>query len=144
MEEIWKEYKTHKTHFRVSNLGNVEVLKWNTRKDLENIVFIDDRGRRCIGSKKFPVYLVVDRLFNGEKPKWMNVHHKDENKLNDRLDNLVRMSTNEHMKEHLTGKPSRNSGHTPWNKGLTKDTDNRVKSYGIRCSETLYKKYHTA
>lgn len=27
-------------------------------------------------------------------------------------------------------------GHTPWNKGLTKETDNRVKQYGISCSKT--------
>lgn len=100
MEEIWKEYKTYNRYgninklIKVSNLGNATGYI----KNKEVFVEIKKDGRRTIAN--IPIYILVDKLFNGPLPKGYIVHHKDHNKLNDNLDNLERLTISEHMKIH--------------------------------------------
>ena len=88
MKEEWKEYKTQRLCFKVSNLGNVDGAEVTIKKD----------GRRHVGNK--PIYKLVDTLFRGDLPKGMIVHHIDFNKLNDSLDNLQRITRAEHAAIH--------------------------------------------
>ena len=100
MEEIWKEYKTYDRHgninkdLRISNLGNAEG--YYRGKKVEVKVKLD--GRRTIAN--LPIYILVDKLFRGELPTGYVVHHEDFNKLNDTLNNLVRITISRHMEIH--------------------------------------------
>ena len=100
MEEIWKEYKTQKTDIEVSNYGNIRGKKYFGIKFDESLITIKN-GRRYLIN--YPIFRLVWLVFNGEKPKGYVVHHKDHNKLNDKLDNLVLMTIAEHASHHHTG-----------------------------------------
>lgn len=134
MEEIWKPYiivnhnqygaEWIRTDIEISNYGNVRG------KMFKHIVFTEDmitviNGRRCI--LKTPIYHFVWTVFNGPVPKGYAIHHKDHNKLNDRLDNLILMTRSEHSIHHgknqsleqrikhsndMKGRPSCNKGKT--------------------------------
>lgn len=105
MEEIWKEIKRYtgpykanlQTNIKVSNLGNAEG-EMNYKKHEITI----KKGRRYFGC--YPIYTLVWEAFNGPIPKGYVIHHKDHNKLNDRLDNLQLMTNGEHTKHHHTNK----------------------------------------
>lgn len=114
MEEIWKEYKTYghnyngvtwiRSDIQISNFGNVKGNKWNEKSFNENMIKINSKGRRCLGTYQNSIYLLVWEVFNGPVPEGYCIHHKDHNKLNDRLDNLELMTKAEHAKHHSTGK----------------------------------------
>lgn len=57
------------------------------------------RGRPVF--KKMSVHRIMAHTFYGYKPE-MDVHHKDENKMNNCLSNLVYLTRSEHMKLHMT------------------------------------------
>ena len=106
MEEIWmpviKYLKRGKgialyNFYYVSNLGNIKGHVYHFKKFDENVIQIIN-GRRCMGWK--PIYAMVDRLFRGPVPEGYVVHHSDFNKLNDNLDNLVRVTPSEHCAIH--------------------------------------------
>ena len=97
MIEEWRIYKTNKTDIEVSNFGNVRGIKWNEQPLNIHI----KNGRRYLNG--IPVFKLVDFVFNGPLPKGFVVHHIDENKLNDKLNNLKRMSKNEHVSFHMKG-----------------------------------------
>lgn len=99
-KEEWRTYKTTKACFEVSNYGNVrgEILN----KPIT--VIINKNGRRCINNQMYCIYRFVWTLFNGPVPKGYVIHHIDHNKQNDRLDNLMLMTNEEHMKHHATGR----------------------------------------
>ena len=100
--EIWRPYKQYRgngkgvlvTDIEISNWGNVRPGKANVfdGKPYEGKHEVDER--MMIGKKW--IYRLVDLLFNGELPEGYVIHHKDHNKLNDRLDNLQRLTTAEH------------------------------------------------
>lgn len=100
MEEIWKEYKTYDRHgninkdLRISNLGNAEGYYRGKKVEVE--IKLD--GRRTIAN--LPIYVLVDKLFRGKLPQGQVIHHGDFNKLNDSLDNLIRMTISRHMEIH--------------------------------------------
>lgn len=110
MKEIWKTYKIRNKTFEISNLGNVkgETNVYNDR------TYLGDRHSRVS-----LLYIIVDFLFRGPLPKGYCIHHIDGNKRNDSLDNLQRITIEEHTKIHhknnntisqkisqaLTGKP---------------------------------------
>lgn len=108
MTEIWKEYKTYyrsgriRSNFMVSNFGNVKGELYNDKK-LE--ITINKKGRRCLSNAhSAQIFILVWTSFNGPIPKGYCVHHIDENKLNDRLDNLMLLTNAEHMSLHKKGK----------------------------------------
>ena len=126
--EVWKDIKGYEGLYQVSNLGRVKSL---ARKHILRIWGKDclrKQPERILKQWKRSSYLLVDlwkdgkrdvqsvhhlvfNTFNGENVGDFFIHHKDENKFNNNLDNLELMSVLEHNRLHHGGKPS-------WNKGL--------------------------
>ena len=96
MEEIWKNVKEY-DNYQISNFGNVR----NKIRMKEVIPFVSKQGYKRVNlwknnkSKKFSVHRLVWETFNGIVPDGLQVNHIDENKLNNRLDNLNLMTHTE-------------------------------------------------
>lgn len=129
MEEIWKQYVTRFTNIEISNLGNVKGTKYNGKPFTEDLISINNKGRKCVGSA--PIFHLVWLVFNGKKPSGYDIHHIDGNKLNDRLDNLQLIDHGEHSRHHNIGKE------------LTDETKQKIKdkrALQVFSDETLKKK----
>lgn len=103
MEEIWKDKKDYEGLYQVSNWGRAKSLDRYIKGKGHSLQF--KKGRILKPMKDNNGYLKV-RLCNGEKSKTFNLHrlvaeaflpnpdnlpqvnHKDENKLNNSVDNL--------------------------------------------------------
>ena len=92
MEEIWKPIKGYESLYEVSNLGRVKSLKWGKerilRTDKSNngylrVVLCKD-GKK----KKYLVHRLVCESFLPNSNNLPEVNHKDENKTNNKVDNL--------------------------------------------------------
>lgn len=73
---------------------------------LNNKVFKVNNGylRVCYKGSKYDLHRLVAIAYGDKDIKGMEVHHKDENKLNNDIDNLEIMSKSEHIILHNTGK----------------------------------------
>lgn len=58
---------------------------------------------RMEGNNKKPLHLLIWEKVFGKRPKGYHVHHKDFDKINNSLDNLVLLSSTEHKKIHTSG-----------------------------------------
>jgi hypothetical protein len=89
--EVWKPITGYE-HYQVSNLGNVRNKKGELKKPSISdwgyrTVVLHDRGRR---SHNLLVCILVCNAFNSSKPfAGAKCRHLDDNKLNDRWDNLA-------------------------------------------------------
>ena len=63
---------------------------------------LDRDGYRMIGVKKFyeAEHRIVWKRHKGPIPKGMDIHHKDEDRLNNNIDNLELLSKAEHTRMH--------------------------------------------
>lgn len=66
-------------------------LKINCSKGYKNV---------CINRREVAVHVLLYETFIGDIPEGYVIHHKDFNKLNNSLDNLVCLSNGEHTKLH--------------------------------------------
>lgn len=88
MKEIWKDVPGYEGRYEVSNIGNVR----NPRKTLKKSVkwngyeFVGLLTQRKVKLKY--VHRLVWEAFNGPISEGLEVNHKDENKLNNTLENL--------------------------------------------------------
>ena len=95
MEEIWKDIKIE--NYQISNLGNVRnslsgrLLK--SRVNHNGYLRIGLGGHKQ--QKWFFVHRLVYETFIGPIPEGMQVNHIDENKTNNRVDNLNLMTPKE-------------------------------------------------
>lgn len=113
MEEIWKDIKDYEGVYQVSNFGNVKSFKkkehilkqW--KRSSYFLVDLWKNGKRDIRS----IHHLVYETFNNRQTGGFFIHHKDENKDNNRLDNLELVSCLEHNRIHFLGKKG-------WKKGL--------------------------
>ena len=126
--EIWKDILGYEGKYQVSNKGRVKSVKRERHCRIKgNIIATMSVPEKILKPWKRSCYLLVD-LWNNSKrdirsihvlvyetfvnkiKNGMMIHHKDENKLNNSVDNLEMLSCKTHNKIHHGGKPS-------WNKG---------------------------
>lgn len=97
--EIWKPVKGFEDYYQVSNLGRIK----NSRKILKT--YINNSGYECIDftvnkvRTKHLVHRVVCMTFLPNENEHPEVNHKDEDKLNNSLENLEWCSRS-HNKQH--------------------------------------------
>lgn len=98
MEEIWKDIKGYEGYYQVSNLGNVRSLdrkigsrilkgrgvKAVTDKDGYLMAHLSRNGKATY----FRIHRLVAISFIQNKENLKEINHKDENKTNNRVDNL--------------------------------------------------------
>lgn len=125
----WKDIKGYEGKYQVSDVGLVRSVE-RTRKcrikgnktaimkvpekllkqwRRSNYLLVDlwNDAKRDVRS----VHVLVFEAFKEPVKKGFFVHHKDENKLNNSVENLEMVSCTTHNRIHHAGKPS-------WNKGL--------------------------
>lgn len=93
--EIWKDIKGFEGLYQVSNLGNVRSLKYRNQKLVKNLTpQTNNHGYKVVGlgengKTKFAlVHRLVATAFIDNPNNYPVVNHKDENPLNNRVDNL--------------------------------------------------------
>lgn len=117
--EIWKSIKTKQSDLEVSNLGNVRGIKYGGHPIDVKLL----KGRKCLSiAPRSSIHRLVWKLFGGTLPKGYVIHHINEIKSDDRICNLIILPNGVHTNLHHKNKEA-------WNKGLTKDTDERVNKY---------------
>lgn len=97
MEEVWKDVSGYEGFYRISNLGRIKSLKPGTRikdksgyltpsvrEDGYNIVTLYKNRSR----KKWLVHRLVALHFVDNPKGYPHINHMDENKSNNRADNL--------------------------------------------------------
>jgi hypothetical protein len=95
MIEIWKDIPNYEGLYQASNLGNIKSLNYNhTKKEKILKTRLDTRGYEIIelrnkGKRGFHrVHRLVAQAFIPNPDNYPQINHKDENKLNNCVDNL--------------------------------------------------------
>ena len=141
--EVWKDILGYSGKYQVSNKGNVKSVarKRTCRVNGGTIAemkvpekILKKWKRSCYflvdlwnGSKRDTrsVHILVYEAFVGKIKKGMMIHHKDENKLNNDVENLEMLSCLTHNRIHHGGKPS-------WNKGKKTPPEVHQKAWATR------------
>lgn len=108
MEEIWKTVKDYEGLYEVSNLGRVKSLKrkWCKGQILKGSPIPNPKisylGVSLSNIERLTKYIhiLVYEAFVGQIPKGYDVHHKNHNPLDNRLENLELLKESEHCKEN--------------------------------------------
>ena len=98
-EEIWKPIKAYEGLYEVSNLGKVRALTFHNNKVLKNKITVlkqrigkDGRKRITLYKNKkpktFQVHRLVAQAFIPKLDNLPEVNHKNENPLDNRVENL--------------------------------------------------------
>jgi hypothetical protein len=124
--EVWKDIPSFEGHYKVSSFGNVKSLKrgketlMKKQKDGGGYLTIC----ACKNSKQntIRIHIAVAMAFHGHKPDGTHkivVDHIDNNKLNNRADNLKLITQRENASKDRKGGASKFVGVT-WNKKMNK------------------------
>jgi hypothetical protein len=126
--EIWKDIPNYEGHYQVSSFGDVKSIARNTTK---GGVLKKDKGTngylqvvlyKCGNRKRFTVHQLVAMAFLGHVPDGTSkivVDHKDNNKLNNRADNLQLIPHRENASKDKKGFTSKFIG-VSWDKNMNK------------------------
>lgn len=95
MEEIWKDIKGFEGRYMISNLGRVKSMKYRHHNKVEILKedFKFGYKRVCLFTKdgkrkRIRVHRLVAQAFIPNPNNYSIINHKDENKENNRADNL--------------------------------------------------------
>lgn len=90
MKEIWKNITDYEELYQISNLGNIKNTKRNKikKKTINKDGYYVAKLSKNNIKKVFLVHRLVAKEFVKNKNNYNIVNHKDENKLNNRADNL--------------------------------------------------------
>jgi len=111
VSENWLPIKGYEGRYAVSDRGNVLSMTWgntNLPKILKAglsrgyaSVFLYDENHQA---RRFTVHRLVMEAFAGERPKGMQINHKNGIKADNRLENLEYCTNSQNMKHaHATG-----------------------------------------
>ena len=104
--EQWKDIAGYEEDYQVSSFGEVRSLKWNKQKILKpglvkgykNVVFLKDKVR--INHR---VHVLVAEAFLGQRPKSLVIDHKDNNQLNNKVENLQYVTIRQNLTKDKKG-----------------------------------------
>ena len=92
IKEIWKDKKDYKGHYQVSNCGRVKSIKFGKERILKLIPnrygYLQVTLCKNNIKKVYKVHRLVAEAFIDNPDNLPCVNHKDENKLNNNVDNL--------------------------------------------------------
>lgn len=134
MIERWVDIKGYENMYQISNLGRIKSLQRETRnrngkyiieeKIMKPMVATNGYLIACLWKnnkqKKIVIHRLVAEAFIPNHNNYNEVNHKDEDKTNNKVDNLEWCSHKYNMNYgNVKGKISRKKiGKEPWNKGL--------------------------
>lgn len=116
--------KLHKgiaTVHRYIKKYNIPKNQYSGRDENGHFLYTTGGGRykaKQKNGRRILEHRLVWEEHNGEIPEGMMIHHIDENKKNNNIDNLQCITYKEHNNIH---------SHEPWNKGLTTKTNKKWK-----------------
>lgn len=103
MSEIWKDIPNYEGKYQVSNLGNVRALNYHRENRVKLIIpHKDKHGYLRLGLykngklKNYQVHRLVMLAFVRDSN--LTVNHKDENKQNNKLENLEYMTNKDNVR----------------------------------------------
>lgn len=94
MEEVWRDIKGYEGAYQVSNFGNVRSLNFMRRKEVRELAKKNMRGYPYVilykdtKIQRKRIHRLVAEAFIPNPDNLPEVNHKDENKANNRVDNL--------------------------------------------------------
>lgn len=95
MKEEWKDIKGYEGRYMVSNFGRVKSMKYRHHNTVEILKQDNNLGykRVCLYTKngkrkRIKVHRLVAEAFIPNPNNYLYINHKDENKNNNRVDNL--------------------------------------------------------
>lgn len=142
--EIWKWIDGFEGVYQISNKGRLKSFKVNkngtttmyTNKNNDYFSIIlkhNGKKRHC------RIHELVAEAFIGDRPNGYQVHHIDENKQNNCVENLKYMSTKEHRLETIRLNPNSICGMINYNKNIR---PKRIFQYDLKGN--FIKKYQNA
>ncbi len=105
MTEIWKDIVGYEGKYMVSNLGRVKSIVWKgVKKETIFSQYINCCGYPMVSLRKdgikkgYTVHRIEWIAFNGDIPEGMQVNHINEDKTDNRLENLNLMTPTENCR----------------------------------------------
>ena len=138
MQEVWKDIPNFKNLYQASSLGNIKSLERYVNSGIKNNVKVrrkeqilkqyNKNGYLQVSLSKnhkryyFNVHKLVALTFISNPNNLPQINHKDENPLNNCVDNLewctAKYNCNYGTRnKRIYNKTSFKKGHIPWNKG---------------------------